>query len=440
MQWCVTFAAWAQWGVALAVPLSVASPRSDGPVTDSDSEVRELGKGVTLVIAPGSMVSDAGTLSLPARDQVGGRVPAVAFNLDRGRVDVIIGAEAAGKQAIVVRGPRRTTAVTRRGHSSMAVVDHRVAVAAYQGAVTISAGSGWSTLVSGRRWVVEPRFPSGHTLPLIAAPTVSLRTPIHIATSGSVGQVRVVVKPSPNAVAYSVAAIPSAGTHGAARRFISTKTDILLRGLSPGAYSLQARAIDAFGLEGTAAPLVPLRVVGVQLPPGAYCRNGTPYLTGRQALAFTHAEGLELTYDSGDYFIPVPPTVGLRRGRPVRVRLREPGSEIEAELLLEPRQFESSIEIGPANAIWPKDAVHIRVDVSEFAQGGEDWPTLNVRLRTTLNNEMLAPEWLCRDTSCRTVIRAPGTPGPWVLRVEMHDDQGLLVGRNFMEIAEGSLP
>ncbi len=439
-QWFVVLAACVHPMGALAASPAPKEPQSVGPVVNHEAEIREIGAGAQLAIAPGALISDGGTVRLPAAGSAGGTVPVAIFAIESGRVDVVIDGAVAERQAILIRGPRETAILTRRGHSAVVVDGSQIAVAAYGGPVNIVTGSSWINLSVGERWVSDTQTPGGVKGPLIAAPAVTLRTPIHISTPGAVGQVRVVVKPVSYASSFVVGAIPVGDTSVRPRLFASAISDVMVRGLPPGSYALQARAVDSFGLEGLPAPFVPFRVIGVRLPLGAYSRNGTPILANGQLLELTHAEGLELTYDKADFFIPVPPAVGLRRGRPVLVRIREPGSDVEAKLLIEPRRYESSIVMTPNNAVWPRDEVRISVDISEVAAGGEDWQALSVLLRTTLNDELLAPEWRCQETSCRTVIRPLTTPGPWVLRVEMVDDQGELVGRNFLEIADERRP
>jgi hypothetical protein len=54
----------------------------------------------------------------------------------------------------------------------------------------------------------------------------------------------------------------------------------------------------------------------------------------------------------------------------------------------------------------------------------------------SVNNRALDVQWAMTDQSLETVIPAPPSyPGPWVVRAEVVDQHGIVLGRNFLEIA-----
>ena len=93
------------------------------------------------------------------------------------------------------------------------------------------------------------------------------------------------------------------------------------------------------------------------------------------------------------------------------------------------------VAIGPSRAVWPKDAIQIVVELK--AKGGQGVPEfLELKPEVMLGIEPVEVAFT-RDGN-RLVGTVPPTdkPGPWVLRVEVKDQFGALLGRDFLEIAK----
>ena len=160
-------------------------------------------------------------------------------------------------------------------------------------------------------------------------------------------------------------------------------------------------------------------------------------LPRHQRVKFTHAEGLELSYDRATHFVPVPESAGLNRGRQVLVRLRERGQTDEARLTLAPSVLTTDVELGPQLATWPGDTVTLRICVRGESRSAAGQETA-IHPEVTINGNHVAPRWTQRGDAWLGTVPPPSTPGPWVVRVRVFDDFGELTGRASLEVARRS--
>ena len=429
-------------GACLSCTVGMASAASStpeaslplGPRASPGAEIRDIGNGARIVVEPGSTLRSAGTLSLPSGNGTNSKLRALSFILDEGRIDVVIPKSADGRVAVVVKAPGRVSIIARWGHSAILAKNDRVLAAAYSGTLTIAAGPSWSSMREGNLWLVDPGHPRGFVQALVEAPAVTIPIPIQVVAGSGQSGVSLKLAPIANATGYRVAVSDAATPLKSLQRFESSVPQILLDGLAPGKYSVVACAVDTYGLEGVPAPQFDLHLVGMELPLGAYLKNGTPYLGRSQKLRFTHTEGLEFTYGSGDYFVPLPTAIGLNRGRAVLLRLREPGSTDEVQLRLEPSVQSASIQLGPPKSTWPNDRVWVQVRVSDTDFMNQNSPP-QISPIATINGDQLSLDWKCRGEVCAADVPASSTPGPWVLRVDVRNAQGALLDHAFLAIA-----
>lgn len=429
----ITVAACLSLRVASAAPGVIESPTFD---VDPKSEVRELGHGARLILAPGSALRETSPVSLP--DGSGGRIQAVSLSLEAGRLDIVIPKNAQGKRAVVVKFARRATAILQYGHSALAATEECAGAATYTGQMTVSVGAAWLNLSAGKRWLWKADGSQGGISPLLGPPVVSLPARILVAMPGPGRPLEVDLSPPAPASRYQVIVRSAEDSGAVTKRFESATPTVGVEGLRPGTYLLEARAVDTFGLEGQPTTPLELRVVGVELPSGAYLRRGVPQLGHRQRIRLTNADGLEMTYGAGEYFVPAPADISLNHGRAVLIRLRLPNQPGEARFELEPRQLMTSILIGPANAVWPRDEVKARVTLRERAGDALDFKELGMTPSATLNNQPLSLGWTCGNGECSSEVPRPKSPGPWVLRVELRDAEGEVLHHAFLEIADGT--
>jgi hypothetical protein len=203
----------------------------------------------------------------------------------------------------------------------------------------------------------------------------------------------------------------------------------------PGQYELSARAVDREGIAGRWSKPEGVRVVGVSLPPGAYAAGGDIFIGKGQEVHFSNTDGLEMTYEGAGRYVPASQAVSLYRGETTMVSFRVPGSVYPTTARLRPRGLYAHVALGPSRAVWPTDQVQIAVELR--SKDGESVPQwLELKTEVKLGIEPIEVSFT-RDGN-RLIGTVPPTdkPGPWVLRVEVKDQFGSLLGRDFLEIAK----
>jgi hypothetical protein len=210
-------------------------------------------------------------------------------------------------------------------------------------------------------------------------------------------------------------------------------------GLLPGRYELTLRSLDADGIAGAWSAPEPVRVVGVTLPPGGYSSAGDIFIGKGQEVRFSNTEGLEMTYEGAGRYVPASEAVTLYRGETTVVSFRVPGSVYPTTARLRPRGVFAHVAIGPRRAVWPKDSVQIVIELrSKAGEAVPQW--LELKTDVKLGIEPLEVAFTRDGNRLIGTVPPPERPGPWVLRVEVKDQFGSLLGRDFLEIASAPLP
>jgi hypothetical protein len=212
------------------------------------------------------------------------------------------------------------------------------------------------------------------------------------------------------------------------------QTSLQLPVLQPGRYVATVTAADRFGISSVPSNPAIIRVVGVELPEGAYVYRGVPQIGREQQIHLTHADGLEMAYGSGTIFGPAPDWLGVSTGHVLVTRFREKGSLDEITLKLEPRSLRSSVEFLPHSAHWPGQSIKVQVRI--LGPDGTALPdSVAVSMNTTVNAKPIDASWE-RDGNIWTAqVDQPPIPGPWILRVTASDQVGQVLARDFIEIA-----
>jgi hypothetical protein len=159
--------------------------------------------------------------------------------------------------------------------------------------------------------------------------------------------------------------------------------------VEPGQYEITARSID--GITGLWSTAEAVRVVGVSLPPGGYAAGGDIFIGRGQDVRFSHTDGLEMTY-------------------------------------------EAKVAIGPSRAVGPKDPIAIVVELKARGdQGVPEW--LELKPEVKLGIEPIDVAFTREGNRLVGTVPPTDKPGPWVRRVQVKDQFGALLGRDFLEIA-----
>jgi hypothetical protein len=176
-------------------------------------------------------------------------------------------------------------------------------------------------------------------------------------------------------------------------------------------------------------------VVGVTLPPGGYVTGGDIFIGKGQEVRFSNTDGLEMTYEGAGRYVPASEAVSLYRGETTMVSFRIPGSAFPTSARLRPRGLYAHVVLGPSRAVWPTDPVQIAVELR--SKDGTDIPQwLELKPEVTLGIEPIEVTFTRDGNRLIGTVPPTAVPGPWVVRVEVKDQFGSLLGRDFLEIAK----
>ena len=359
------------------------------------------------------------------------------IKLKSGRISITIPESKARvpHTAVLVQTPRKVGAIAKGGESVVIATNERVTVAAIKGEMLAAVGNDWRPLASG----VVRSFGGGVTIeqPVPAPPALRVDKAMLMALGGTAStQVR--ATPDKTVDHRDLIVYRVEGNNRAKLKQLDWRDESQqLPALTPGRYELQARATDRFGVESASSTAVTVRVVGAQLPEGARVVGDTILLGRSGRLKLIGAEGLESSYGRASLFVPAPKDVGLARGDSTLLRLRVPGTKEELGIKLEPRSLRADVDIGPKTARWPGEALQVSVKLFDH-NGKPVTEPLKTEPRVFVNVDQVEPQWTHSGNTYTTKVAPSSKAGPWVVRVEVSDDFGERVGRDFIELGGGA--
>jgi hypothetical protein len=390
----------------------------------------QLPSQARLLLAPGAAVR---VFPVPQQLQLtpGAKTPTYSFALLQGRVDVTV----PGKpKSAVLCSIGKLSAVVSTGQATLLSHGDKATVANVAGDVRTLLNERWQTLAPS----TVARFgegQSGVAEPTVPAPRLAPGQRLWFSPGDPVAISGVRFQPVPSAARYELRL--RAPSDGAEQRRSVVGETLLTEAftpVAPGEYQLAIRAIDGEGIAGAWSASDVLRVVGVSLPPGGYTSGGDIFIGKGQEVSFSNTEGLEMTFEGAGRYVPASQGVSLYRGETTVVSFRVPGSVYPTTARLRPRSAYAHVQIGPSRAVWPNDSVEIVVELRTHAgQSIPEW--LELKPEVKLGIEPIEVGFKREGNRLVGVVPATAVPGPWVLRVEVKDQFGALLGRDFLEIA-----
>lgn len=360
----------------------------------------------------------------------GSKTTTYSFALTRGRVDVAVPAK---PKSAVLCSIGKVSAVIGTGTASLLVRGETSTVAGSSGDVRTLVSDHWATLPPGtlqhfsgeRASAVEPTVP---------APVLAPGQRLWFSPGDPVAVAGINLNPVTGADHYELKLRAQDGSEQL-RVLRSAHQDDAFSPVLPGQYELSARSVDAEGIAGSWTKVEPVRVVGVTLPPGGYAAGGDIFIGKGQEVHFSNIEGLEMTYEGAGRYVPASQAVTLYRGETTMVSFRVPGSVFPTSARLRPRGLYAHVALAPSRPVWPNDPIQIAVELRSKA--GEEIPQwLELKTSVTLGIEPLDVTFTRDGNRLVGTVPPTGNPGPWVLRVEVKDQFGALLGRDFIEIAK----
>ncbi|HEY3496592.1 MAG TPA: hypothetical protein VGK73_17960, partial [Polyangiaceae bacterium] len=432
----------------LLASASLAAPAKDAPVyrptlisgtleqlaenvrVGSEGAEWVLPGGSSLTASPGAELRILGkpqSLDLGTRQRVPGYTVILKTGLVRARVSK------QGKSAIVVAAPKRTSVLVALGETSVLAGRH-VAVASTSGKTFVGSGSArMRTIEPGVLEVLDDGAATRRTL--LASPAALRGTTVLLSQADAVRMGELGWDPVPGAVGYRVELREQHGDRLRAR--LETEAPRVPEGfatLPPGGYQLRVVALDAIGME-SAEPLTrALHVVRLTLPAGGYLEpSGALRIPAAGQVSLTPADGLEMAYGMGSPFAPAPASLELNGEEPRLVRLRAAGQGEGERVWLFPRQARAHVEFEPRAPRWPEQPLVIRVRLEDkFGVSAASW--VKAEPRVSVGVEAVPVTFSQDGDSLKGVLPPRSGNGPWVVRVEVVDQRGLPLGRDFVEV------
>jgi hypothetical protein len=363
----------------------------------------------------------------------GGKTQTWSLALSRGRVDVVVPAKP--KSAVLV-SIERVSAVITAGSVTVLSDSAATAVVNSSGAAKVLIENRWSQVEPGHVLEVNSAHPAGADSKLLEGPVFEKGNRIWFTAGEPAALGGFAWRPVAGATRFDIEL--RQGQKVLAGASVSEpKLARPLTRVGPGEYELALRSVDARDIPGPWSAPVPLRVVGVELPPGAYEAGGGIYLSGGQKLHFSHTGGLEMTYVGAGKYVPASSEVGLYRNQRTIVSFRYPSSGDHAIARLEPRDVYAEVFAGPKLATWPKNPIELTVRLRTRA--GVPVPSfIEVVPKVLVGVEPIDVAWRRTGSELHAIVPPQASEGPWVIRVDVADQFGIPLGRDFVEVAAGS--
>jgi hypothetical protein len=420
------------WSSAELMP-STGSLVSNGPkkVAGSRGAQYELPGGIRVTLAPGS---EATLIAQPQMLALNGvkRTPTYSVFLKQGRVDVDIPASATG--AVAIAGPADVRAICQRGASSVSAIGHASFVSTDRYPLLVSQKERLSKLQPGavRRFsAAEP--PSDYKT--AEAPRWGEGRRVWLAMPDRATVNELSWSPVPGASSYRVE-LRDAATGTLISDSVQRETTLrdTLPPLGPGNYHLYVRAIDRNNMPGTiSAPFV-LQIVGVDVPAGAELQPDARIQMSRsQTIQLKNAAGLSLKRATERTPRPASEPVGIVNGKPTPLMIQANDGNDPCLVWLLPKQSPVAAYVGPKWVIWPHESVDLEVRWSD--SNGHKLPAdVEPTVMVYVGIEPIDVSWSKQGDVWRANVGPQPGHGPWVVRLEIRDQTGALLARDFVEV------
>jgi len=396
---------------------------------ESGATIR-LSKGITLKAWPGSRlhrVHKRVKLWLSAE----GRTLTHVVALAGGRVDIECNDPT---RAVLVRAPLEIASVVRGGHMSLAAQNGQVSIINQDSNVIWALGAGkFSKLEAGKVKTLSKLAESETAL--LPASEVRMENNLYGSFGRGAELTGVDWQPVAQAVGYRVN-IQQLEPENRALGLIETVAPVLSPPpqLPAGRYALSVQAVDRFGIEGRASKPQSFSVVGVRTSDGGYVDQRGNIVAGYdRRLRLTFADGLVMKGGALDWQ-PVPDEIVLPSSDPINIHVRQAGDTRLLSARVLAHQVKTSVTVGPKLVRRPGESVQIEVSIT--GPDGESVPAwIEPHFRVLLGIDEVDVTWRRDNDKFIAEVPAREGEGPWVVRAEVSDQYGHVLGRDFVEVA-----
>jgi hypothetical protein len=389
-------------------------------VAGPDGFAQDLPGGIRVELGPGAEVM----VSRPTKTRLMGAkdrsTRLVSVELLSGRITAGVAPSAILEHSVLVRAPGKISFIPTGGRVTvLAKGTSDVAATVPDGQALYALGNEWRELPAGEMRTFSRGLQTGQG-PLFSAPTLRIEPRLLLASESSPASVRVHVE------GLSAGTVPRVELRrrtdkGEAVLQRLSEAEPVFAGLVPGSYVVTATLVGASGLESKTAGPVEVRVIGVELPPGATLQDGALLLLPGQRVKLLEGAGLKMTYgDGSSYFVSAPKDFGLGRAKGGTVRFRIADGKDEARIVLKQRPYRAQIKLEPENS---KRGGPVRIVLQVTDASGRPAPRKLSRA-VTVDAQPVMVSWNEEDGVLKGTVKPPPGKRSWTLRVEAADDLG----------------
>jgi hypothetical protein len=376
----------------------------------------------------GSVIPQPQMLALKS----GKRTPTYSVFLNSGRVEVTIPSSSGG--AVAIAGPASVRIIGQRGTISALASGRTMYAYSPNQALLVSQKERLSTLQPGviRQFSADA---SPVDRPALKAPTWTGGRHVWLAIPAEVAVSDFTWSEVAGAHAYAVQLIRQDNGQAIAQ-FLTEKPHLSegLPRLAPGKYAVVVRAVDQLGLAGLESAPFRIQVVGVDVPPGATLKADRRIeLRPTQTIQLNNADGLLMTRSREREKRPANEPVGVADGKPTPVMIHDADADQPSLVWLLPSKVPIVALAGPKWVVWPQQSVTLEVLWSD-ALGNRLAPEVEPVVNVFVGIEPVDVVWEKHSEYWRAALGPQPGNGPWVVRLEVRDQKGGLLARDFVEV------
>jgi len=402
-------------------------------VAGSQGAKYRLPGGIQVSLSPNAEASIAQQPQMLALTS-GKRTPTYSVFLNAGRVDVNIPGGSPG--AVAVAGPADVRVIARQGQVSILASGNSMYALSARYPLFVSQKDRLSTLAPGVIRQFSRNAPPTDR-PALSAPKWLAGRQVWLAIPESAQISNFAWTPVEGANTYTIE-LRRADNGQMLGEFNESSTQIgqSLPPLTAGNYQLAVRATDELGLPGLVSAPLRVQVVGVAIPPGAKLQpDARIELSQTQTIQLNNADGLYLMRAHERVQRPASEPIGISNGQPTPIMIRgdDPGTPCLMWLL--PSKTPVSAHVGPKWVIWPHESVDLQIRWTD-ALGRHLASDVEPVVSVLVGIEPVDVVWDKQSTYWHAMLAPQPGHGPWVVRLEVHDQLGGLLARDFVEVEQ----
>ena len=402
-------------------------------VAGSQGAKYRLPGGIQVNLSPNSEATVATQPQMLAITS-GKRTPTYSVFLSAGRVDVDIPSGSPG--AVAVAGPANVRVIARQGQVTTLASGNSVYALSTKYPLLVSQKDRLSTVAPGliRQF---SRNTSPTDRPALGAPTWLAGRRVWLAIPDSARVSNFAWTPVQGATRYSIELRRANDGHVLGEfSESSTKIGQSLPPLTAGNYQLAVRAVDELGLPGLSSEPLRVQVVGVAIPPGAKLQPDSRIeMSQTQTIQLNNADGLSLTRAQERVQRPASEPIGISNGKPTPILIQGEDPAAPVLMWLLPSKTPVSAHVGPKWVIWPHESVNLEISWTD-AIGRHLAPDIEPVVSVLVGIEPVDVVWDKQATYWHAKLAPQPGRGPWIVRLEVHDQLGGLLARDFVEVEQ----